>query len=159
MKKMGLFMPVLPVIFLLALATTGCVVGVAGPPPVAVGENVIAYYDNPVRGWYVEGYWTGGCLNCGIWIAPFWTTDIILLHEHFAHYHGSYRSHIERYFNRHQERFRGHPGVHPQQRPQHQQQHPQVHPQQRPSQPHPSQPKPRQPHKPPQKDCKPNQKC
>ena len=110
MRKMGLFMPVMPVIFLLALATAGCVVGVAGPPPVAVEENVTVYYDDPIRGWYIEGYWTGGCFSCGIWLIHSGQPTSIILHEHFAHYHGSYRDHIERHFDRHPERFRGHPG-------------------------------------------------
>ena len=83
------------------LAIVGCIiaiscVGYVGTPV----EGVKTYYDDPVRGWYVDGYWTGGCLNCGVWIAPFWTRDIVILNNHWSHYHGAHFRVLERHIGR-----------------------------------------------------------
>ncbi|MDP3051931.1 MAG: hypothetical protein Q8N42_00295 [bacterium] len=105
MKKMAMLLSFLAV---LCLALAGCVTEfyIRAPfPVVIVEEDGRVYYDDPVRGWFIEGYWNGG-----IWIAPFWTTDIFILHRHFNYYRGGYRGHMENHFNRYPERFRGHQG-------------------------------------------------
>ena len=90
---------------LTALCFTGCIVErhepartvvVAPPPPV---EEVP--YDDPGRGWYIEGYYT----PARVWVAPFWTVDIELVHRHFDHYRGGHRRHFEEHFRQHPERF------------------------------------------------------
>lgn len=63
-------------------------------------EDVNAYYDDPVQGWYVEGYWTGGCLGCGVWVAPFWATDNVVIYNHWDHYRGRHYSDLHRHFGR-----------------------------------------------------------
>ena len=73
---------------------------VEAPPPVVVQEEVVPY-DDPARGWYIEGYYT----PAHVWVAPFWTVDIELVHSHFDHYRGGHRSHFEQHFKRHPERF------------------------------------------------------
>jgi hypothetical protein len=100
---------------LTALCFTGCVVEerhererpavVVSPPPVVVQEEVVPY-DDPGRGWYIEGYYGPD----HVWIAPFWTIDIDLVHRHFDHYRGHYRPRFEEHFRHHPERYedRGH---------------------------------------------------
>ena len=92
---------------LTALCFAGCVVEerhervrpavvVVAPAPV-----VEVPYDDPGRGWYIEGYYT----PARVWVAPFWTVDIELVHRHFDHYRGGHRSHFEQHFKRHPEKF------------------------------------------------------
>ena len=69
---------------------------VVAPAPV-----VEVPYDDPARGWYIEGYYGPD----HVWIAPFWTVDIELVYRHFDHYRGHYRSHFEEHFRHHPERF------------------------------------------------------
>jgi len=110
MKKIIGLLGILIVIHL----TVGCVTTgffVQSPPVVVVDERV--YYDDSVRGWYIEGYYT----PTGVWIAPFWTADIMVVHRHFAHYRGPHRSRIQQHFNRYPDRFReGQPSRPPQPR-------------------------------------------
>jgi hypothetical protein len=93
---------------LAALCFTGCIVErrepartvvVAQPPPPVPVQEVP--YDDPGRGWYIEGYYAPG----RVWIAPFWTFDIELVHGHFDHYRGHYRPRFEEHFRNHPERF------------------------------------------------------
>lgn len=86
-------------LFAIACSMTGCL-GYVGGVPVAEVQDVETYYDDPVQGWYVNGYWTGGCLNCGYWVAPFWTRDVVVLHEHWGYYHGAHYNHLARHFER-----------------------------------------------------------
>ncbi|MGD0572707.1 MAG: hypothetical protein ABSB11_06765 [Sedimentisphaerales bacterium] len=88
---------------LTALCFAGCVVErhepartvvVAQPPVVEVP------YDDPGRGWYIEGYYT----PAHVWVAPFWTVDIEVVHSHFDHYRGAHRSHFEEHFKQHPEK-------------------------------------------------------
>ena len=72
---------------------------VEAPPPVVVREEVVPY-DDPGRGWYIEGYYT----PAHVWVAPFWTVDIELVHTHFDHYRGAHRSHFEEHFKQHPEK-------------------------------------------------------
>jgi len=74
--------------------------GVMVPVP---EENIVVYYDDPVHGWFIPGYWT----LSGVWVAPFWTTNVVVLHEHFYWYRGRYREHLHRHFNRYPGQFRG----------------------------------------------------
>jgi len=107
MKKTAMLL-LLSFLTVLCLTLAGCVTEfyVRAPfPAVIVEENGRVYYDDPVRGWFIEGYWNGG-----IWIAPFWTTDIFILHRHFDYYRGHHRNHMENRFGRYPERFRGHQG-------------------------------------------------
>jgi len=64
-------------------------------PEVEVGvapvEDLSVQYDDP-RGWYIEGYWAPG----HVWVAPFWTTDAYVLHDHFAYYHGRHHDYFAR---------------------------------------------------------------
>ncbi len=91
-----------------ALFFTGCVVREerevrvrqAPPPPVVVEEYPVPY-DDPGRGWYVEGYYGPG----HVYIAPFWTFDIEIVHRHFDHYRGHYRPRFEEHFRHHPERY------------------------------------------------------
>ena len=88
-------------VFLLAigcLAVVGCTGFVGVPVTVDQVDDVETYYDDPVQGWYVDGYWAGGCLNCGLWVAPFWTRDVVVLHQHWPYYHGYHRVYLERHF-------------------------------------------------------------
>jgi hypothetical protein len=94
---------------LAALCFTGCIVErrersrpvvVAGPPPVVVEEYPVPY-DDPGRGWYIEGYYGPG----HIWIAPFWTFDIGFVHSHYDHYRGHYRDRFDEHFRHHPERY------------------------------------------------------
>jgi len=93
---------------LTALCFTGCVI--ESPREVRVRPAVVVVappsvevvpYDDPGRGWYIEGYYAPG----HVWIAPFWTVDIELVHSHFGHYRGGHRSHFEKHFKQHPERF------------------------------------------------------
>ena len=95
---------------LTALCFAGCVIEsprevrvrpavvVVAPPPVPVQE---VPYDDPGRGWYIEGYYAPG----RVWIAPFWTVDIELVHSHFDHYRGHYRPRFEEHFRQHPDKF------------------------------------------------------
>jgi hypothetical protein len=92
---------------LTALCFTGCVVErqererrvvVEAPPPVPVYE---VPYDDPGRGWYIEGYYGPGHVR----VAPFWTVDIEVVHSHFDHYRGGHRSNFEKHFKQHPEKF------------------------------------------------------
>ena len=88
-----------------ALFFTGCIIRErevrvrSAPPPVIVVEGVP--YDDPGRGWYIDGYYAPGHVR----IAPFWTFDIGIVHSHFDHYRGHYRGHFEKHFKQHPERF------------------------------------------------------
>ncbi len=96
---------------LIALWITGCVVEerhererhvvVAEPP---LGVVVEVPYDDPDRGWYIEGYYGPG----NVWIAPFWTFDIDVVHRHFDHYRGRHRGEFEEHFRGHPEKYEGH---------------------------------------------------
>ena len=64
---------------LTALCFAGCIVESprevrvsSGPPSVPVQEGVP--YDDPGRGWYIEGYYAPG----HVWVAPFWTEAMII---------------------------------------------------------------------------------
>ena len=88
---------------LTVLCFAGCVVETPrevrvrpAPPPV-----VEVPYDDPARGWYIEGYYT----PARVWVAPFWTVDIEVVHSHFDHYRGAHRKHFEEHFRQHPERF------------------------------------------------------
>lgn|GEM_PF-4367966 len=91
---------------LAALCFTGCIrvetpreVRVrSGPPPVPVYE---VPYDDPGRGWYIEGYYAPG----GVRVAPFWTVDIEVVHRHFDHYRGHHRPRFEEHFRKHPDKF------------------------------------------------------
>ncbi len=96
---------------LTALCFAGCIVESprevrvsSGPPSVPVQEGVP--YDDPGRGWYIEGYYAPN----HVWIAPFWTVDIELVHSHFDHYRGGHRRNFEEHFKKHPEKSddRGH---------------------------------------------------
>jgi len=93
---------------LAALCFTGCLVVrhererrvvVPPPPPVVVYETVP--YDDPGRGWYIEGYYAPG----GVYVAPFWTFDIAIVHRHFDHYRGHHRGHFDKHFREHRDRY------------------------------------------------------
>lgn len=99
MKKMML----LALSFLLFI--TGC--SINGVPFISVGVPVVevrpvtvevaapdlsVQYDDPGRGWYIDGYWT----PAHVWVAPFWTTDVYVLHDHFSYYRGGHRDYFER---------------------------------------------------------------
>ena len=95
---------------LTALCFTGCVVetsrhervrpaAVEVRPTVVVREEVVPY-DDQGRGWHIEGYYT----PAHVWVAPFWTVDIEVVHSHFDHYRGSHRSHFEKHFKQHPEK-------------------------------------------------------
>jgi hypothetical protein len=101
-EKMKMMISLLGI--LTALCFTGCIVErrepartvvvAQPPPPVAVYE---VPYDDPGRGWYIEGYYGPN----HIWIAPFWTVDIELVHGHFDHYRGGHRRNFEEHFKQH----------------------------------------------------------
>ena len=101
---------------LAALFFTGCIVREerqtraypAPPPPPVAAEEYPVPYDDPGRGWYIEGYYGPN----HIWIAPFWTVDIGFVHTHFDHYRGQYRPRFEEHFKHHPERYEnsGHEG-------------------------------------------------
>jgi len=94
---------------LAALCFTGCIVErhersrpaavVVAPPVVVVAESVP--YDDPARGWYIEGYYAPG----HVWVAPFWTVDIVLVHSHFDHYRGGHRGNFEKHFKQHPDKY------------------------------------------------------
>jgi len=48
-------------------------------------------YDDPAMGWFIQGYWTGGCINCGVWVHTPLDQDVVELDTHFEHYHGEHR--------------------------------------------------------------------
>ena len=101
----------------MALCFSGCIVErpererpaviVAPPPPPPVvvapppGAVVEVPYDDPHRGWYIEGYFGPN----RVWIAPFWTFDINVVHRYFDHYRGRHRGQFEEHFKRHPEKF------------------------------------------------------
>ena len=99
---------------LTALCFTGCIVERherARPAAVVVSPSVVVVeegvpYDDPGRGWYIEGYYAPG----HVWVAPFWTVDIELVHGHFDHYRGGHRRNFEEHFRKHPEKSddRGH---------------------------------------------------
>ncbi len=99
---------------ILAMILGGCLGYIRVPSPVVMEGDMSLYYDDPVRGWYIEGYWTPD----GIWAAPFWTIDMIILHNHFSYYHGHHRHYLEGHFARHPEKYRG--GHRFERQPQHQ---------------------------------------
>ncbi len=101
MKKMALLGILAALCLIAGCVTTDFYVRVPGPVVIVEEEDARVYYDDP-RGWYVGGYW-----ESGVWIAPFWTTDILILHQHFGHYRGPHRTHLENHFGRYPERFRG----------------------------------------------------
>src|SRR3989344_7197461 len=86
-------------LFLLTIVSVVAVGCVGLGVPVDEEVDVAMYYDEP-RGWYVDGYWAGGCLNCGVWVAPFWTRDVVVLHQHWGHYHGPHYVYLEKHFSR-----------------------------------------------------------
>ena len=89
---------------LAALCFTGCIVERREPArTVVVAQPTVVEvpYDDPGRGWYIEGYYGPD----HVWIAPFWTVDIELVHSHFDHYRGHYRPRFEEHFRKHPERF------------------------------------------------------
>ena len=93
---------------LAVLCFTGCIVRERevrsyppSPPGPVVVEEYPVPYDDPGRGWYIEGYYGPG----GIWIAPFWTFDIEFVHSHFDHYRGGHRPRFEEHFRHHPEKF------------------------------------------------------
>ena len=108
---------------LTALCFAGCIVEsprevrvrpavvVEAPPPVVVEVP----YDDPGRGWYIEGYYT----PAHVWVAPFWTVDIELVHTHFDHYRGGHRSHFEEHFRQHPERYGNRGSEHEDRGPEH----------------------------------------
>ena len=102
----NLWMGLLALVMAMGLAGCMATVGVQPDAEVSVTapsaeveveevEDVAVMYDDPVQGWYIEGH----LLN-GIWIAPFWTTDIVVLNGHWGWYHGHHRDHLDRHFNR-----------------------------------------------------------
>ncbi|MDP1688701.1 MAG: hypothetical protein Q8L47_01040 [bacterium] len=84
----------------LCVSVSACLVRIPVGMNAVDAEDVYTYYDDPVRGWYVEGYWTGGCLGCGIWVSPFWTTDTVVIYNHWGHYRGRHYSDLHRHFGR-----------------------------------------------------------
>jgi hypothetical protein len=89
---------------LTALCFTGCIVERREPARsvmVAPPSVEVVPYDDPGRGWYIEGYYT----PAHVWIAPFWTVDIELVHSHFDHYRGGHRSNFEKHFKQHPEKY------------------------------------------------------
>lgn len=91
-------------IILLAVSLAGCGSGtyrvrLYGTP------DYIAHYDDPSRGWYINGYWDGGCLNCVAWVNPFWTGDVMVLHRHLNYYDGPRKNHWREHFKENARRF------------------------------------------------------
>jgi hypothetical protein len=95
----------LGIILISALVFSGCVAGFRAGGGEEFDASVA--FDDPLQGWFVQGYWTGGCLNCGIWVAPFWTRDVVVLNQHFDHYRGGHRAYWEQ--NRHHMNSNRHP--------------------------------------------------
>lgn len=74
------------------------------PPGLGDPEDLVPYFDDPGRGWYIEGYWSGGRPHRGRWIAPFWTNDILVFERHYRHYRGPHRSYFDIHLRSHVDR-------------------------------------------------------